>query len=1006
MLIYICFIALCAFNLLLPPDSSVLYSSTAICCFSGSASASTCQNFPSIAMPKTASTTSRGLCNICGRDMPLRSDGKVRTHGPVSNRCPGSDSSPVRAAAIDTPASHLVSQPSAVSSSSLPPNTTSVDPSTINPGRCIGKIIKRIPRGSRHQTARKLSNILDDIIANNSNDAWERLFLFPRRCLQVPKRGGRRRNLANFINQAVSAETDVITIPPPAQGKRSNLDILAARVSAKLEDGDFRGAVRIASSNDTFCVPDERSLNLLREKHPPSNPDCSFPEFQSPDSPLEISTLSVRKAIYSFPSGSAGGQDGLLPQHLKDLICTSQGVDSSDLLTSLTKFINMIIAGKVPLNARPFFFGASLIGLNKSDGGIRPIAVGCTLRRLAAKCVCAEVKEAMGSLLFPRQLGFGSPMGAEAIVHAARSYLNGLEGDRLMFKLDFKNAFNSIRRDLMLSRTLEKVPVAFPLAYISYRQPSFLFHGEYTIESCEGVQQGDPLGPLLFCIAIHDLINTVKSEFSVFYLDDGILGGSSKDVISDLKVLEERARHIGLVLNHSKSECICKDPSTRDQFLAEFPSVCNTIPEEATLLGSPIGGLVSINNALETKISDLEILGERLEILQAHDALCLLRNAFSLPKLLYILRTAPCFQSPLLTSFDDLQRRLLESICNVPLTNSNWMQTSLPITFGGIGIRSAALLAPSAYLASAAGCSSTSLAILPSRLHVSLNPLHSEALQMWKSLSPTSLEPPIGANTCHQKHWDLPLVKSCFSSLLSAADSSGRTRLLASQQKEAGAWLCVPPVSSLGLRMCNDSIRVAVGLRLGVSLCTPHLCSLCKSPVDASGVHGLSCRMSKGRLPRHSALNNIIHRALSAANIPSTLEPRGLCRLDGKRPDGLTITPWSKGRALVWDVTCWDSFATSNTAMSSSHAGRLADFAATRKRETYKELSISHHFQPIAFESTGAFGQDALEFVSDLARRSRLITNDPLSYLKICQQISVCIQNFNTISILGCHSTL
>ena len=61
---------------------------------------------------------------------------------------------------------------------------------------------------------------------------------------------------------------------------------------------------------------------------------------------------------------------------------------------------------------------------------------------------------------------------------------------------------------------------------------------------------------------------------------------------------------------------------------------------------------------------------------------------------------------------------------------------------------------------------------------------------------------------------------------------------------------------------------------------------------------------------------------------------------------------------------------------------RLANFSATRKRETYKELLISHHFQPIAFESTGAFGQDALEFVNDLTRRSCLITDDPLSYLK------------------------
>ena len=194
------------------------------------------------------------------------------------------------------------------------------------------------------------------------------------------------------------------------------------------------------------------------------------------------------------------------------------------------------------------------------------------------------------------------------------------------------------------------------------------------------------------------------------------------------------------------------------------------------------------------KISDLEVLGERLEILQAHDALCLLRNTFSLLKLLYILRTAPCFQSSLLTSFDDLQKGLLESICNVTLTNSNWTQASLLITFGNIGMRSAALLAPYAFLASAAGCSSASLAILPNRLHVKLNPLHSEALQIWISLSPTPLDPPIGANACQQKYWDLPLVKSCFSSLISAADSSGRTRLLASQQRK---WVhgFVPPLS-------------------------------------------------------------------------------------------------------------------------------------------------------------------------------------------------------------------
>ena len=70
----------------------------------------------------------------------------------------------------------------------------------------------------------------------------------------------------------------------------------------------------------------------------------------------------------------------------------------------------------------------------------------------------------------------------------------------------------------------------------------------------------------------------------------------------------------------------------------------------ASLLGSPIGEIKSINAVLERKISDLQALGERLKVLNAHDAMFLIKNVFSLPKL----RTAPYFQAALLTSFDDV----------------------------------------------------------------------------------------------------------------------------------------------------------------------------------------------------------------------------------------------------------------------------------------------------------------------------------------------------------------
>ena len=65
--------------------------------------------------------------------------------------------------------------------------------------------------------------------------------------------------------------------------------------------------------------------------------------------------------------------------------------------------------------------------------------------------------------------------------------------------------------------------------------------------------------------------------------------------------------------------------------------------------------------------------------------------------------------------------------------------------------------------------------------------------------------------------------------------------------------------------------------------------------VDSLATHGLSCRWSEGRHHRHAAMNDIVHRALASAKVPSRLEPSGLYCADGKRPDGITIVPWKCG---------------------------------------------------------------------------------------------------------------
>ena len=66
--------------------------------------------------------------------------------------------------------------------------------------------------------------------------------------------------------------------------------------------------------------------------------------------------------------------------------------------------------------------------------------------------------EGMGALLSPRQLGYGVKKGAEATVHAAKLYLHSLDPSNAILKLDFKNAFNSIRSDKMLEAVQRLAP--------------------------------------------------------------------------------------------------------------------------------------------------------------------------------------------------------------------------------------------------------------------------------------------------------------------------------------------------------------------------------------------------------------------------------------------------------------------------------------------------------------------------------------------------------------------
>eukprot|EP00731_Ephydatia_muelleri_P034999 Em0091g2a len=171
--------------------------------------------------------------------------------------------------------------------------------------------------------------------------------------------------------------------------------------------------------------------------------------------------------------------------------------------------------------------------------------------------------------------------------------------------------------------------------------------------------------------------------------------------------------------------------------------------------------------------------------------------------------------------------------------------------------------------------------------------------------------------------------------------------------------------------------------------------------VSQFATHGLSCRKSAGRHHRHSAVNEIIHRALVSAHVPSRLEPSGLYRSDGKRPDGVSIVPWKCGQLLVWDATCPDTFAPSYSTIAAHQVGAVAQQAEDRKMQKYKHLDSCYFFTPVAIETSGVFGPKTTEFLKELGLRLRQVSGEANSFAYLTQRLSVAIQRGNAAFVLG-----
>ena len=166
---------------------------------------------------------------------------------------------------------------------------------------------------------------------------------------------------------------------------------------------------------------------------------------------------------------------------------------------------------------------------------------------------------------------------------------------------------------------LREIPELYRFAHAAYSNRPLLRYGSKIILSEERTQQGNPLGPLEFCLALQPVPVKLQSNLRIGYLDDLTLGGSKETVAADVQLLETESKNLGLFLNRSRPKCeiACHDirMTIDDQAFHDFT---NMSFEKMTLLCAPLVPGRAVDMVLQSKANDLERAIRRLSILHTH----------------------------------------------------------------------------------------------------------------------------------------------------------------------------------------------------------------------------------------------------------------------------------------------------------------------------------------------------------------------------------------------------
>ena len=219
------------------------------------------------------------------------------------------------------------------------------------------------------------------------------------------------------------------------------------------------------------------------------------------------------------------------------------------------------------------------------------------------------------------------------------------------------------------------------------------------------VQQGDLLSPLGFSLALHPLVEKIRTQvpglvINTWYLDDGTLCGLARDLCSTLAIIKEDGPARGFHLNRVKSLLHIPEGSLP---IPNPPPPDIPISEEGfVLLGSPIGPASFCESTFLRRVRKVEAaLAHLPDLKDSQMETTLLRSCLSFQKVAFALHTCPPSHINGATkAFDAVMREALSDLAGGPLSDWSWMKATLPSSLGSLNVWVASLHAPAAFIGS------------------------------------------------------------------------------------------------------------------------------------------------------------------------------------------------------------------------------------------------------------------------------------------------------------------